>query len=65
VNLNDAEFELLGRVKAAAGRLPADDLDDAEQEAAKRLVYLGYLARVDDRLVLTPAGAQVLNHNHP
>jgi hypothetical protein len=65
VNLNGAELVLLARVKEADGRLAADDLDDGEQETAKRLVYLGYLARSGDQLVLTPAGAQALNHRHP
>lgn len=65
MNLNDAELALLARVKAADGRLAADALHDVEQEAAKRLVYLGYLDRVNDHLVLTKAGAQALNRRRP
>jgi hypothetical protein len=65
VTLADAELALLARAKEADGRLAADGLDDVEREAAKRLVYLGYLDHVPGHLVLTPAGAQALNHNHP
>lgn len=65
MTLADAEVALLARVKAAAGRIAADALDDGEQEAAKRLVYLGFLDHVPGHLVLTPAGAQALNHRRP
>jgi hypothetical protein len=65
VTLTGAEFALLARVKEADGRLTADDLDDVERETAKRLVYLGFLDHVPGHLVLTPAGAQALNHRRP
>lgn len=65
MTLTDNELNLLARVNDADGRLAASALDDTEQKTAGQLVYLCYLARVGVELVLTPAGAQALNHNHP
>jgi hypothetical protein len=68
VNLNDAEPELLARVRKTGGQLTPDALMAEEREAADRLAYLGMLDRQrhngkTTRYVLTAAGAQALNHH--